>query len=364
MNLDIPKIDSLRLLVPYNLVELNPKHSQFLRQVYTVNTDGEYFDPRIVKSYRLHENPCSSHYNCCNMIDNGHSLKVIKIGFSAKVLKEHYFDGINKDNIDFIVDFINKEGVLKVSKETILNSRAVDTDICIDKVLQSTTTTEFVKFSRSISSIRKETNPNAFTEVDNVGIEWGNRKKVGKAYQTKQYLKFYDKHLELNGNSKVFYDTYLKKNPFVNLVPERQIRVETTIKNTAHWKTYGIEISTLNDLLNLDLTKHQNIFERPLNHYLDGQKRVKHSSKLSPTDKIKLIAIREFMGNNSVDETNAVEMIVNELYPLGIKKNISPRSRERKNFFKLLLEDKKQQSETLNKRQLDIISELQKIGLE
>ncbi len=364
MNLNIPKIDSTRLLIPIELVELNPYHQQFLREVVTINTDGEYFDKRVIKSYRLHSNPCSSHYNSANMIDNGVSVPVVKVGFSSKIIESFYFDGINKMNIDKVVDFINQEGVIKVSKETILNSRFVDTDICIDMVLQSTTNIEFVKFCNQISTLRKGTNPNPFTDIDNVGIEWSHRLKVKQSYRTKQFLKFYDKHLELNNKSKVFYDTYLKNNPSVKLVPERQLRMETTIKNSAHWKTYGIELKTFKDLLELDLTKHPELFERPLNHYLDGQKQVKHSKKLSPTQRMKVMLIREFMGNNDVDEINAIEMICNELYPLGIKKNVSPRSREKKVFLKLFLENKKEQAELLDERQLNIISELQKIGLE
>ncbi len=70
------------------------------------------------------------------------------------------------------------------------------------------------------------------------------------------------------------------------------------------------------------------------------------------------------MGNNGVDEINAIEMIVNELYPLGISKNRNPRSRERIKLSALLLQNKKEQVEALDERQLNIVTELQKIGLQ
>lgn len=363
MNLNTPKIDSLRLLIPVHLVQINPNHSEFLRDVVTINSDAEVIEEKHIKSYRLHENPCSSHYNIAKMIDNGKSIEVIKIGFSAKTLKESYFDGINKLNIDDIVDFINSEGVLTVSKRDILESRVVDTDICVDYVLNSTSTEDFFKFSQAISSLKKATSPNLFNELKNKGIEWSKREKVGKAYKTKQFLKFYDKNLELKNKSQKFYDAYLKDNPFVKLVPDKQVRVETTIKNSAHWNTYGLEIKTLSDLLNLDLSKHLEILERPINYYLDGNKAVKHSAKLTPGEKKDLLLIEYFMKVNSVDEINAVEMICNYLYPLGISKNRNPRSRERKKLSKLLLNNKKETSKKLDERQLNIITELEKIGL-
>jgi|NorSeaMetagenome_1021524.scaffolds.fasta_scaffold16780_3 hypothetical protein len=363
MKLNTPKIDSLRLLIPIHLVQINPFHSEFLRDVITINSDAEVIEEKHIKSYRLHENPCSSHYNIAKMIDNGTSIEVIKIGFSAKTLKAFYFDGIDKVNINDIIDFINSEGVLKVSKRTILQSRVVDTDICIDYVLDSVTTEEFFKFSKSISSLKKETIPNLFNDLKNKGIEWSKREKVGKAYKTKQYLKFYDKYLELNNNSKKFYDAYLKNNPFVNLVPNKQVRVETTIKNSAHWDTYGVEVKTLNDLLNLDLSKHLEIFERPINNYLDGNKTIKHSAKLSPGEKKDLLLIESFMKAHAVDEINAIEMICNHLFPLGVSKNRNPRSRERIKLSKLLLNNKKETSKKLDKRQLNIITELEKMGL-
>jgi hypothetical protein len=72
------------------------------------------------------------------------------------------------------------------------------------------------------------------------------RNSVGEAYTSKQYLKFYAKALELKHHSTLFYDTYIRGSIYDKyLIDNKLLRVETTIKNKAHWKTYNLEISTL-----------------------------------------------------------------------------------------------------------------------
>jgi hypothetical protein len=107
---------------------------------------------------------------------------------------------------------------------------------------------------------------NAFTEK-NTGIEWSSRNSVGEAYTSKQYLKFYAKALELKHHSTLFYDTYIRGSIYDKyLIDNKLLRVETTIKNKAHWKTYNLEISTLKDL-DIDLSKNRTLITRPINYY-------------------------------------------------------------------------------------------------
>lgn len=361
MNLDTPKIDSLRLLIPFNEIEVNPFHSEFLRNITKSNSDGEVLDTKISTSYRLNSNPCSSHYQRANVINNGESQDTLKLGFSSKVLKEGYFNGINKENIDDILNFINNEGVIKINKRTLLKATAVDVDICIDRVL-NITTKDFLSHAYAMSENHKDTNPNHFTKVNNRGLEFSDRNKVGKAYKTKQYLKFYDKTLELENKSKVFYDAYLKNNPFIELSKDKQIRVETTIKNSAHWLTYGIELKTFSDLLGLNLNDCMEVFKRPLNHYLVGNKAIFHRVNLTPTDKKDLMLIDSLTKLHNISEVGAIEMICESVFPLDIKENKNPRSRQRKKLLDLVSNNKESKAEKHNENQLNIVTELEKIN--
>ena len=363
MTLNTPKIDSLRLLIPFSNVDVNPYHKEFLRNITSVNSDGFIISEKITQSYRLNSNPCSSHYQRATMIDKGIATDVIKLGFSSKIIQEDYLKGIDSSDVDRLVDFINNEGVIKINKRDLLNAKLVDTDICIDKTIDSSTTEDFLKSAYSLSELRKNTSPNLFNKPDNKGIEWSNRNSVGKAYKTKQYLKMYDKNLELMNKSKVFYDAYLKDNPFVDIRSKNIVRIETTIKNSAHWQSYELNIKTFKDLLGLDLTKCLDIFKRPLNHYLNGDKTIQHRIKLSPFDVTSLISIDAIARLNKTTEINAIEIICERIYPSYDSKNRKPRSRHRIKLNRLLIESKKQDTESTDKNQLNIISELAKLEL-
>jgi hypothetical protein len=108
------------------------------------------------------------------------------------------------------------------------------------------------------------------------------RNSVGEAYTSKQYLKFYAKALELKHHSTLFYDTYIRGSIYDKyLIDNKLLRVETTIKNKAHWKTYNLEISTLKDLLDIDLSKNRTLITRPINYYMTGIKFIKTRTDLT-----------------------------------------------------------------------------------
>ena len=164
-------------------------------------------------------------------------------------------------------------------------------------------------------------------------------------------------------NSTLFYDTYIKNNPFVNLTHAKQLRIETTLKDKGHWKSYGIEITTLEDLLELDLTKHLDIFKRPINHYMSGDKVIFHRATLTPSDKEKLMLIELVMFKHSLNEISAIEHICEKMFPSTIPKNKNARSRHKKKLRMLAFDNKKKEADILNDNQLNIISELEKIEI-
>ena len=360
----LPKIDSLRLILPLNQVSINPEHPEFLRQLTTINDDGEIIDSKTANTYRLHSNPCSAHYLKATTIIDGIAQEVIKVGFSSKTLKENYFDGINADNINSIYDFIISENVIKFSKETFLSAKVVDVDICLDITLKDSNVREVVKHAKKLSIKHKETSSNAFTKVDNVGIEWGHRNKVGKSYKKKQYLKYYAKGIELKNNSVKFYDAYIRNNPINNYINEnKSLRVETTIKNNAHWGSYGVSVKTLDDLLALDLSKHKELFNRPINHYMNGNKTLDNLIKtsLTPSEKIYLLLIKESRKNYDLDDSEIVYQIIWEIHPSVNEK--SHRSRLKKKLTTLINENRVEIIENKNTNQLIMFSETEQMGL-
>jgi hypothetical protein len=315
-NLGKPKIDSLRIHIPMDKVKVTHK-TTFLDSMLTVSQDTGVVDSEHIQT---------THFDRVDGIATSYARrKLLKgslgevdcliIGFSAKLLKGEYFDGITKDNISTIFTYIQDEGVVEFSFSTFINAHQVDADICVDYHLGADIECkDVVKIASQLSIKHRETNANLFTLATNVGIEWGNRKTVGKAYKTKQYLKYYDKHTELKYNSSDFYNKYIKdrlRADAPHIKEHNLLRVETTIKNNAHWETYGIQARTLQDLLLINLEDNMQIFKRPISHYMTGEKAIPIKTKKNYTDEVQIIAIEMTMDALGVDSEKAIEYILN-----------------------------------------------------
>jgi hypothetical protein len=100
--LNKPKIDSLRIRVPLSEVEVNESHSEFFRTLTTVNSDSEVIDEHVKTTYFNKDGIIS----CSYAVKSFFGVDMLHIGFSSKLLKEGYFQGINKLNIEKCFDFI------------------------------------------------------------------------------------------------------------------------------------------------------------------------------------------------------------------------------------------------------------------
>lgn len=361
MKLNIPKVDSLRLIIPTHKVTLHPNNKVFLQNLTTINEDAEVIKVTRNNSYGHFDNIVSIKYMYAQSIYKGAQEEVLKLAISSKVLEADYFQGITLNNVDKILQFILNEEVIIITKETLLNARVVDTDICIDMMLKNSNIAEVVSIANNLSIPHKETITNAINKDNNKGIEWGNRERVGEAYKTKQYLKYYGKALELKNNSIKFYDAYIKPQQHLAklLDIEKLIRIETTIKNKAHWKSYGLKIDTLRDLLQLDLTEHLEVFKRPVNHYMTGIKYIEMKTDLTVTERLHIELVNQLMNNLGLDEMSAIIRVSK----IGSPYDKNQRSKLKKKLEKLMNENREMNIDLTNKNQLNIITELEKLSL-
>jgi hypothetical protein len=203
----------------------------------------------------------------------------------------------------------------------------------------------------SINSTRKQA---AFTQEKNTGIEWSSRNSVGEAYTSKQYLKFYAKALELKHHSTLFYD--IRGSIYDKYLIDKLLRVETTIKNKAHWKTYNLEISTLKDLLDIDLSKNRTLITRPINYYMTGIKFIKTRTDLTASERAYLYMINSIKENGS-SEIKAIIEVSKILEP------IHKSSRAKKKLIELVNSQRIFKIKKSDSNQLDIITELKKLEI-
>lgn len=326
------KIDSFRLLVPFNNVTIldTTLEQKVIAQILDTGEIQELENSETKSTIFKTEKGINSRFAIHHFFNEQKELtKYLAIIVNAKMLKEQYFQGIDKTNIHKAFNFINSQGVIKIDKETFLNSKVVDVDFCVDIVLKDTSVKEFVKYANQIAKPKKETNVITYTQDKNTGIQFGHRLGVGKAYLKKQFLKYYAKLVSLKYDEKnvEFYETFIKPKLFQRTIFSDQkeykspinennlIRMETTVKNKDHFKTYGKEINVLNDLLKLDIQTDYFYFLRPQMQYMDVYKRIVHNEKETLTDKVYYQLMVQTSNNLSMDVQDTIPFILNMLYP-------------------------------------------------
>ena len=326
-----PKIDSLRLIVPLKDVTLNNKNPDFYRDLTTTNSDGEIVD-EFVKT---------TSFNPLALVSTSYAIRhdiflkadALYIGFSSKMLKEKYFDGISPANIDTIIDFVNSEGVVSISKEVFMSGRVVDVDFCADYFIEENVgnISSLIQVCIDLTIPQKRVNMYPYQKADNKGIQWGRREDVGRSYKRKQFLKYYAKAVELKNHSTAFYDAYLKDllKGNVHFQDDRLLRVETTIKNSDHFKTYGYTVKTLNSLFDIKNDEQFiQIFMRPMSQYMTGYREIKHQEGLTMQQKIKTMLLFDRAKLLSMQVEDVISSLAMELYP----ESKEGRSRQKKEF--------------------------------
>lgn len=324
------KIDSFRLLIPFELIKVidTTFESKVFAKIYDTGEieelENQEIKSTIFKTITGINCRFSIHYH---FNEKREQQKYLGIIVNAKMLKEDYFTGINKSNIHKTFEFINSTGVIEINKEDFINAKVVDTDICIDLLLKNSTCKQLVTTIHQIAIPKKETSVISFNSKTNTGIQFGHRLSVGKSYLNKQFLKYYAKLVSLKYDTKniEFFETYIKpkmfektlfadqqeyKNPFND---DNLVRMETTLKNKDHWKTYGKKVETLKDLIQLELD--YSYFKRPQAIYMTAFKNIVEREDLTPTERLYLIHMKTLSNLYSIDVQDTIPFVVNEIFP-------------------------------------------------
>jgi hypothetical protein len=378
-----PKIDSLRLLIP--LAEVEYIDSKFKQEFTPISLEtGEVDEEKIYKKLNIPkiESGISSRFGIeFRLNENKENVEYLVFVLTAKMLKEQYFTGIDKNTIQRCFNYLNETGIVKLSKESFLKAKVVDVDICIDYQLQEKTCKDVVLIAYDLTKETKETTALKYTKKNNTGVQWGHRTYIGKSYNKKQFLKYYSKLIELKYNSTEFYNTFLKAEVEENTLfadgtteepyfkkeenIDKLLRVETTIKNKAHWETYGLKVNTLLELLNVDLSRQNIIFNRPIANYMSGHKLIQHRTDLTPTERMLLQYMHTKAQLLGIEVQDTISSIVYEAFS-GKEKTQTIRNQKsqyKKKLLNLLLQNKAEIVE-LNKESNQLkLEELLKFSL-
>lgn len=237
--------------------------------------------------------------------------KYIALTMSAKMLKEKYFEGITKENINEIYKIFIEEKIFKCEEETFKKALVMDIDIC---------KTTYIKKRESFDRITEKIKRICKNNEAYINIEKKNEHKAiylntrEKGTTRKPFVKLYFKEIELKTKSKEFKDKYLKKYEIENLV-----RYEATIKNGKTIKSLnkqGIikEFKTLNQLLEIGKEELNKYIEYTLNQYKDNKILIeKEKQKMeTPTEAIIRGAIKILIESEIYNIEEITEILKNE----------------------------------------------------
>lgn len=236
----------------------------------------------------------------------GYLEEYLVLQISAKMLKQRYFEGITKNNFENIVNDINNQFVIKITKDVFLNALVSDIDICINQLIDIKSYETAISLMNSFpkSSCKpllhmiKRTNKQG--KILNLGLDFNKREK---ATNSRPYCKVYHKGIELQTKSAQFYNTFLS--PMKASFLDNLVRYEFTIKAYDH-KKYLIEknllksdLKTFKDLLDIKPAELTNIAKSGLNHYLEPRKMATVVSGLNPIDTLISFYMSELINKGS-----------------------------------------------------------------
>lgn len=256
-------VDSFRIRVPFELVTvINPSLESHWIEVN--EQTGETRDSFKSSAYKIKESGISTRYEIQNQVTSEQAVKTfLVIGVNAKMLQGKYLEGITLENVKFIHEFLMAQQVATFSLDSFINSECVDVDFKKDFICDHLDALINKLAMMTISSTKADEGCRTFTTTKfpgKSGIQWSNRKAT--SFAKAPFLKVYSKEIDLKTQSKDFKEKYMNEARIKDLT-----RVEYTIKNKKHFRSYGINQTDLKSILSLSQDKLQEMLQSTLNKH-------------------------------------------------------------------------------------------------
>lgn len=268
-----PKIDSFTLLIPYESIDIvsatflqrykkiykdsesivSTEHNGYPIKVYEAT--GEEVDFKEYESHVKIKNDKLKtflRYQKVTYVVNNEKRDYIIIVPTSKLLLNNYFDGINKDNIKEIYDYVISDNIINLTYDVFLESGVFDIDICKDYQLNLDRFKALRKVLRAnvLSEKRNDLLANN-NRVESYGVQFRTRKS---ALLKSPFIKWYYKPTELESKDTIEFAKLHLYPYYEDVIANGIARCEGTIKNQKHKNRLGIgDVRTLKDLINLSV---------------------------------------------------------------------------------------------------------------
>lgn len=269
-----PKLDSFRLEIPTNKAHPIGRIKIPYRKVGMFEYDGIVLDgsesePLIDLSQTNREKGITFRTEIHRRtLGNQQFEERYILQVNAKMLKERYFEGITKDNLFLIYEYIKGLKIIDFEWEDFINANVYDIDFAIDVECSRD---GWLKLCRKVNAYLNPSKfkyANLFASSTNIGLELNKR---DKATNSAPFVKFYHKGVQLintkDGNRNelgVFNGEYLGGQD------HKVGRLEFSFKNREYVKHLGLQIKTMLDVLDLDRDKlHKIIIGEIKSNYME-----------------------------------------------------------------------------------------------
>ena len=257
-------LDSFKLRFPIEDVKvLNEILLEKRVRTESVHGTGECISEEIIQTKSFKHD--YGYYQIHFAISETFNREEVVILVNSKLLERKYLEGVTMSNIELVYNKIIEANVIYLPFERFMLGSLSDVDIKkdIDEINLSEFEQLTLELERSSTAKTKVGHGvNRINQSTNKGIEWNKR---STATISNPFMKIYHKGLEVShSKNSSFFSKYVDVDKLKNTV-----RVEITLKNSKHFKAYGINRWTLKDFLALNQSDIHNICERVIERNLN-----------------------------------------------------------------------------------------------
>ena len=291
------KIDSFKLRVPrVNVNFVDPKFSAKYQKLYSdtgeidehINLDKHKVD--ITKGI-------TTRIGVVHSMDAKGGGEYVVFQINAKMLKNKYFQGINRQNIKNIYKFLMSFNLVFVEYKVFLDGLISDIDLCFDfNITREAMVETNQKIYENVLPYCYKYVSKPFRKKTNTGLQFNDR---SKSTPSKPYCKIYHKTTELETKSEEFANHFLKNTDYQNIGRFEYTMAQEIIKEYKDLSpTDRLLLEFINRLISRGSDKHNiytalNIFDIPQEKSRMKKKLFQLLEKVN--DKHQLIANQESM---------------------------------------------------------------------
>lgn len=320
------EVDSLKLRIPFENVKVI--NQELLGNLILINDiTGEEKGTFKERCFSVNDNGIHTYFGIEKMNITGKSKDYLVMLINSKLLESNYFQGITETNKKQIYNKLLSYNVVSFDYKDFEN--AVGTDIDFKKDLRINESFDLItSYMLTITKEQSKSICKRYKKENNKGIQWSRREETKT--DSRPYFKIYHKGIDLlNKENGEFYNTYLKGIDVSDIV-----RVEFTIKNKKHFRKYGIEETTLNNILSIPNEVKNKMFQDAVSNHLDIYE-IKPQvirENLRPNDIVILASMDMLMQTKELTSDKMIQYLVQNI------SDVSQKSKKKKELTQLYQE--------------------------